>query len=238
MKYREHMDPSIRNLSCTIQAGMKIGIVGRTGAGKSSILQVLFRLSDCSEGKLIIDGVDIKDIGLHLLRKNIAYIPQTPFLIQGSIRENLDPFGEYDDEQIEKTLIEVQLYDHIIKNSSKGLDTLLSENNNVLSVGQKQLLCLARAIIRNTKILVLDEATANVDLQTDNFIQEKLKSSFKNCTVLIIAHRLATVIDSDRILVMDGGFGKEFDHPFKLLANADTDETITKTDESGELNKY
>ena len=110
---------------------------------------------------------------------------------------------------------------------------MLAENNNVFSVGQKQLLCLARAIIRKTKILVLDEATANVDLETDNFIQERLKSSFKHCTVMIIAHRLATVIDSDRILVMDDGFGREFDHPFKLLVNNDADQSITKTNEDG-----
>jgi ATP-binding cassette, subfamily C (CFTR/MRP), member 4 len=105
---------------------------------------------------------------------------------------------------------------------------MISESNNVFSVGQKQLLCLARAIIRKTKILVLDEATANVDLETDNFIQEKLKTSFKGCTVMIIAHRLATVIDSDRILVMDGGYGREYDHPFKLLTNEDTDNEITR----------
>jgi len=196
---------------------------------------VLFRLSDCCEGSLIIDGVDAKDMGLHLLRKNIAYIPQTPFMIQGSIRENLDPFEEFDDELIEKTLKEVKLYDHIITNSANGLATMISETNSVFSVGQKQLLCLARAMIRKTKILVLDEATANVDLETDNFIQEKMKSSFKNCTVLIIAHRLATVIDSDRILVMDGGFGREFDHPFKLLTNEDSDDHISKINEDGSM---
>ena len=212
------MEPSINGLSCQIQDGMKVGIVGRTGAGKSSILQVLFRLSDCSEGQLRIDGVNCKDIGLHLLRKSIAYIPQQPFMIQGSIRENLDPFNEYTDEQIDQTLKEVKLFDYITNSCENGLDTKISESNNIFSVGQKQLLCLARAIIRKTKILVLDEATANVDLETDNFIQEKLKSSFKDCSVLIIAHRLATVIDSDRILVMDSGKGVEFDHPHNLLS--------------------
>jgi len=115
---------------------------------------------------------------------------------------------------------------------------MISESNSIFSVGQKQLLCLARAIIRNTKILVLDEATANVDLETDNFIQQKLKNSFKNCTVLIVAHRLATVIDSDKILVMDAGRGTEFDHPFKLLANSDSDATITKTNENGEQGHF
>ena len=124
---------------------------------------------------------------------------------------------------------EVKIYDHIISKCENGLDTKISESNNVFSVGQKQLLCLARAIIKNSKILVLDEATANVDLETDNFIQQKLKESFKNCTVLIIAHRLATVIDSDRILVMEDGQSKEFDHPFNLLTNSSTDTSLTNT---------
>ena len=157
---------------------MKVGIVGRTGAGKSTILQVLFRLTECFDGKVIIDGQDCKDLGLHKLRKNLAYIPQQPFLIQGSIRENLDPFLEFSDDDIKKVLTEVSLWDHITKNCENGLQTLLTESNNVFSLGQKQLLCLARAIIRKTKILVLDEATANVDLETDNFIQETLKKSF------------------------------------------------------------
>ena len=238
MKYRPSMEPSIRGLSCSIQPGMKIGIVGRTGAGKSSILQVLFRLSESCEGSLKIDDVNIKDLGLHLLRKNIAYIPQSPFMIQGSIRENLDPFDEYSDDTIHQTLKEVALHEHITKNCENGLMTMISESNNVFSVGQKQLLCLARAIIRKTKMLVLDEATANVDLETDNFIQDKLKSSFKDCTVMIIAHRLATIIDSDRVLVMDQGYGKEFDHPFKLLTNNDTDTTITKTNDDGEEGSF
>ena len=179
----------------------------------------------------------MKDLGLHLLRKNIAYIPQMPFMIQGSIRENLDPFEEFENFEIENTLKEVNLYDHVMGMDNK-LDTLISESNSVFSVGQKQLLCLARAIIRNTKILVLDEATANVDLETDNFIQTKLKESFKNCTVMIVAHRLATVIDSDKILVMDAGYGTEFDHPFKLLVNNDSDTSITKTNSNGEIGHF
>jgi ATP-binding cassette subfamily C (CFTR/MRP) protein 4 len=222
MRYRDFMEPSLKDLSIKIEPGMKIGIVGRTGAGKSTILQTLFRLTESMAGSLHIDGQDVKTLGLHLLRKQIAYIPQAPFMIQGTIRENLDPFDEFETFQIENTLKEVDLYNHVMGMQDK-LETLVSETNNVFSVGQKQLLCLARAIIRNTKILVLDEATANVDLETDNFIQTKLKESFKNCTVMIVAHRLATVIDSDRILVMDAGHGKEFDHPFKLLVNNEAD---------------
>jgi len=203
--------------------------VGRTGAGKSSILQALFRLSELSEGSIIIDGQDIKDLGLHLLRQNIAFIPQQPFLLQGTIRENLDPFTEKDDDQIWQVLQEVNLKAHVDAMEEK-LSTMVSESNNLFSVGQKQLVCLARAILRDTKILVLDEATANVDLETDNLIQKKLRESFADSTVLIIAHRLATVIDADRILVMSNGEAEEFDHPYKLLVNATTDEEITNVD--------
>merc|ERR1712086_1073254 len=163
MKYREGMDLALKNLSFEVQAGMKVGVVGRTGAGKSTILQTLFRLTDCCEGKIEIDGINNQEVGLHLLRRNISYIPQSPFLIQASIRENIDPFNDYDDDQIKKCLQEVQLLDHIQKNCENGLSTMISESNNVLSMGQKQLLCLSRAIIRKTKILVLDEATANID---------------------------------------------------------------------------
>lgn len=123
------------DVSMNIQAGMKVGIVGRTGAGKSTILQVLFRLTDSHKGQIKIDGVDIKDIGLHLLRKNVAYIPQAPFLIQGSIRENLDPFKEFSDEEVDRTLEEIKLKDHITKNCENGLNTLITESNNVFSMG-------------------------------------------------------------------------------------------------------
>ena len=222
------MEPSLVDLDCIVQGGMKVGIVGRTGAGKSTILQVLFRLTECCGGRILIDGQDLKEIGLHKLRKSIAYIPQQPFLIQGTIRENIDPFHEYSDETIIDTIKEVKLWSHIENNCANGLNTILTESNSLFSLGQKQLFCLARAIIRKTKVLVLDEATANVDLVTDNFIQETLKNSFKNCTVLIIAHRLATVIDSDRILVMDKGHGVEFDHPYNLLVNDSGDSSITK----------
>ena len=218
MRYRDYLEPSICGLSFVAKPGMKVGIVGRTGAGKSSILQALFRLSELSEGKIIIDGVDIANIGLHTLRKRIAFIPQSPFLLQGTIRENLDPFYEKSDTEVEAIIKKVNLQEKIAS-LKDGLKTQIKETNTIFSVGQKQLICLGRAIIRNTKILVLDEATANVDLETDNLIQTTLRETFKNCTVLVIAHRLATVIDSDRILVMSEGRAEEFDHPFRLLAD-------------------
>mmetsp|Transcript_13719 Transcript_13719/g.23394 ORF Transcript_13719/g.23394 Transcript_13719/m.23394 type:complete len:573 (-) Transcript_13719:92-1810(-) len=227
MKYREYLEPSLKELTFKVQPRMKVGVVGRTGSGKSSILQALFRLVDLHEGSILIDGVDTKTLGLHLLRKSIAFIPQQPFLIQGTIRENLDPFEEMQDAQLEKVLREVNMFDYIFGMKDK-LMTLVTESNNLFSVGQKQLICLARAILRDSKILVLDEATANVDLETDNLIQRKIKESFADSTVIIIAHRLATVIDADRILVMADGFATEFDHPFKLLVtDPDKDEEIT-----------
>jgi len=216
---------------------MKVGVVGRTGAGKSSILQALFRLTDVEEGGSIeIDGVNIQDVGLHLLRKNIAYIPQSPFLMPGTIRENLDPFDEFTNEQIQEVLENVQLWD-TINVMDHGLLTQLKDSNSVFSVGQKQLICLARALLMNNKILVLDEATANIDLETDNLIQLNLRENFQNHTILIIAHRLTTVIDADRILVMDEGQAIEFDHPFTLLADSTEDLVITRSSQLSDMVK-
>lgn len=226
MRYRPNLPPSIKDLRFTVQPRMKVGIVGRTGAGKSSILQALFRMSELCEGKILIDGEDVSEIGLHLLRKGIAFIPQSPFLIQGTIRENLDPFNESTDEQVIQVLKEVNLFEHVDK-MTEGIKTTVSDGNNLFSTGQKQLICLARAILRNTKILVLDEVTANVDMETDNLIQQKLRSSFNDSTVLIIAHRLNTVIDADRILVMSHGCQEEYDHPYKLLVKNIGDDSIT-----------
>jgi len=212
---------------------MKVGIVGRTGSGKSSILQILFRLTDPEkDGKVLIDGQDITTIGLHLLRKSIAYIPQSPFLIQGTVRENIDPFKNYSDSEVWECLASVELKTHVQK-MDEGLLTKVKDGTNLFSMGQKQLMCLARAMLLNTKVIVLDEATANVDLKTDNFIQTKLRDSFtnRNATVLLIAHRLATVIDADRILVMGNGKKLEFDHPFNLLAkDVNNDTEITNTE--------
>jgi ATP-binding cassette subfamily C (CFTR/MRP) protein 4 len=187
----------------------------------------LFRLVDSSEGTIEIDGVDLKSVGLHKLRQSIGYIPQSPFLLVGSVRENLDVFGKRTDDEIWEVLREVQM-DAKIREHPDELDQIISDSNTVLSVGQKQLMCLARALLQRTKIIVLDEATANIDLQTDNLIQSKLREKFFNnpqddSTVLIIAHRMVSVIDADRILVMNDGKNKEFDHPFKLLVENEDD---------------
>ena len=216
MRYREHLEPVLKGLHYHIKSGQKIGIIGRTGAGKSSIMQAIFRLVETDkESKIIIGGQDIKEIGLHTLRNSISFIPQTPFLMSSNIRENLDPFSLYSDEDIWKVLEEVQLKDYV-QSLKNGMLTEVSDQN-IFSVGQKQLICLARAILRKNKILVLDEATANVDIETDSLIQRSIREKFKDCTVLTIAHRLATIQDSDVILVMADGKIKRHGHPSKVL---------------------
>ncbi|KAL1513419.1 hypothetical protein ABEB36_002836 [Hypothenemus hampei] len=205
----------LKNLTFTIKNGEKIGIVGRTGAGKSSIIIALFRLA-INEGRIIIDGIDTNRISLNKLRSTISIIPQEPVLFSGSLRKNLDPFDEFSDESIWNALEEVELKS-AVSNLPGALNSVMSEGGSNFSTGQRQLVCLARAIIRNNKILVLDEATANVDPQTDSLIQETIRKKFSNCTVLTIAHRLHTIMDSDKVLVMDAGCVVEFGHPYELL---------------------
>ncbi|XP_014275661.1 probable multidrug resistance-associated protein lethal(2)03659 [Halyomorpha halys] len=207
----------LKNLNFVILPQQKIGIVGRTGAGKSSLISALFRLSEI-DGEIIIDDIETSTLGLHELRSKISIIPQEPVLFSGRMRKNLDPFDEYSDDVLWNALEEVKLKE-VVKEMPGGLQTEISEGGSNMSVGQRQLICLARAIIRNNRILVLDEATANVDPQTDSLIQETIRSKFAACTVLTIAHRLNTVIDSDKILVMDAGTLVEFDHPHILLQN-------------------
>ncbi|XP_073824771.1 CF transmembrane conductance regulator [Musca autumnalis] len=212
-RYDPNGEAVLKNLNLTIQPGWKVGIVGRTGAGKSSLIGVLFRLAYI-EGGVIIDGIDTGTITRESLRSKISIIPQDPVLFSATIRYNLDPFEKYSDADIWKALEEVEL-----KSAIPGLDFLVTERGSNFSVGQRQLICLARAVLRNNKILVLDEATANVDPQTDALIQQTIRIKFKHCTVLTVAHRLQTVMDSDRILVMDAGQAKEFDVPYVLLRN-------------------
>ena len=217
MRYREDLPHVLKGLDCKIKAGEKVGIIGRTGAGKSSIIQAIFRLVEMDHGsKIIISGHDIKDLGLHCLRLNISFIPQTPFLMASTIRDNLDPFEKYSDEDIWESLEEVQLKPYI-ESLENGIATQIADNNVVFSVGQKQLICLSRAILRKNKILVLDEATANVDLETDRMIQETIRNRFKECTVLTIAHRIATIADSDKILLLKDGRIKEEGKPDEVL---------------------
>ncbi|MGH0124218.1 UNVERIFIED_CONTAM: hypothetical protein FKN15_024647 [Acipenser sinensis] len=216
LRYREDLELVLKNISFTIEGGKKVGIVGRTGAGKSSLTLGLFRIIEPAQGKILIDGVNIADLGLHDLRSRITIIPQDPVLFSGTLRMNLDPFDAYSDEEVWNSLELAHL-----KNFVSGLPDRLnhecSEGGENLSVGQRQLVCLARALLRKTKILVLDEATAAVDLETDNLIQSTIRSQFEECTVLTIAHRLNTVMDYTRVLVLDKGQIVEFDSPASLL---------------------
>nr|XP_023021441.1 probable multidrug resistance-associated protein lethal(2)03659 [Leptinotarsa decemlineata] len=211
LKYVNEEPPVLKNLEFTVQPGEKIGIVGRTGAGKSSLISALFRLAPI-EGSVLIDDVDTKNLGFIDLRRSISIIPQEPSLFAATMRYNLDPFNEFDDAKLWKALEEVEL-----KDAMDTLDFSVAEGGANFSLGQRQLVCLARATLRKNKILIMDEATANVDPRTDAFIQEAIRKKFKDCTVLTIAHRLNTIMDSDRVLTMSFGSMVEFDHPYKLL---------------------
>ncbi|KAJ8965822.1 hypothetical protein NQ314_003889 [Rhamnusium bicolor] len=219
VSYRYSSDESfvLKNLNFIIKPKEKIGIVGRTGAGKSSLIAALFRLGEI-KGNIIIDNIDINTVSLQRIRSKISVIPQDPVLFSGTLRRNLDPFDQYQDNQLWKALTEIES-ERVKFQVPFGLDTMVSEGGSNFSVGQKQLICLARAIIRNNKILILDEATANVDPETDMLIQRTIRETFQQCTVLTIAHRLQTVMDSDKILVMHDGSAVEFDAPHKLLQN-------------------
>ncbi|GLG99917.1 Probable multidrug resistance-associated protein lethal(2)03659 [Gryllus bimaculatus] len=200
-----------------LHAEESVGIVGRTGAGKSSLISALFRLAEL-EGTILLDNIDTSSVGLHDLRHKISIIPQEPVLFTGTLRKNLDPFDEFDDMALLCALDEVELGE-MVHDLPAGLSTKVSEGGSNFSVGQRQLVCLARAILRDNRVLVLDEATANVDPQTDALIQKTICQKFASCTVLTIAHRLQTIMDSDRVLVMDEGSIVEFGHPRNLLEN-------------------
>uniref|UniRef100_A0A671RX07 Cystic fibrosis transmembrane conductance regulator n=1 Tax=Sinocyclocheilus anshuiensis TaxID=1608454 RepID=A0A671RX07_9TELE len=207
----------LKNISAMFRPREKVGIVGRTGAGKSSLISALFRLTE-PEGKILVDGVLTSEIGLHDLRQKMSIIPQDPVLFTGTMRKNLDPFSQHSDHDLWNSLKEVQLKAAVEELPAK-LETELAESGSNFSVGQRQLVCLARAILRKNRILIIDEATANVDPRTDELIQKTIRAKFKECTVLTIAHRLNTIIDSDRILVLDAGRIHEYDAPHVLLQN-------------------
>ncbi|XP_023230117.1 multidrug resistance-associated protein 4-like [Centruroides sculpturatus] len=215
LKYSNDRSIVLNNLSFLIKPGEKIGIVGRTGAGKSSIVASLFRMTEPT-GIITVDGIDTKNIGLRDLRSKISIIPQDPVLFTGPLRRNIDPFNEYSEEMLWQAIEEVQLKD-VIKNLPGGIDTHLTEGGRNFSVGERQLICLARTILCQNKILVMDEATSNIDKMTDTRIQKIIRENFKSCTVLTIAHRLNTIIDSDRVLVLHSGTIQEFDAPYILL---------------------
>uniref|UniRef100_A0A8C7VRJ0 Cystic fibrosis transmembrane conductance regulator n=2 Tax=Oncorhynchus mykiss TaxID=8022 RepID=A0A8C7VRJ0_ONCMY len=209
----------LKDMKAMFRPKEKVGIVGRTGAGKSSLVSALFRLAE-PEGRIYIDGVLTSEIGLHDLRQKMSIIPQDPVLFTGTMRKNLDPFSQHTDEDLWNALQEVQLKS-VVEELPNKMETVLAESGSNFSVGQRQLVCLARAVLRKNRILIIDEATANVDPRTDELIQKTIRDKFRECTVLTIAHRLNTIIDSDRILVLDAGQIHAYDEPHTLLQNHD-----------------
>ncbi|XP_059049067.1 ATP-binding cassette sub-family C member 4-like [Achroia grisella] len=216
MRYALDESPVLKDMNIIVESGWKVGIVGRTGAGKSSLISALFRFAYI-DGLISIDGVDTSLIGRQELRSKISIIPQEPVLFSATIRYNLDPFNIYSDNDLWRALEQVDM-----KLAIPSLDFKVTEGGSNFSVGQRQLMCLARAVLRSNKILIMDEATANVDPQTDNFIQQTIRRQFSSCTVLTIAHRLNTIMDSDRVLVMSSGQVAEFDHPYILLSDSNS----------------
>jgi len=219
VRYRSTLPLSLKDVSFTIESGHRVGVVGRTGSGKSTLVQTLLRILEAENGKISIDGIDIASVGLHKLRREISVINQVPTLFSGcSVRENLDPFGEYTDEEVRLALTDVQMIE-TINELDMGIHSMVSEGGSNFSVGQRQLLCLARAILRKNKILILDEPTANVDVRTDKLLQEAVSKSFCGATIVSVAHRLDTIIDYDMILVLGDGRILEYGNPNHLLSN-------------------
>ncbi len=221
MRYREGLPLVLQGFDIKVEGGERIGIVGRTGAGKSSIMSTLFRLVELSGGTISIDGVNIATVGLYDLRSRLAIIPQDPTLFRGTIRSNLDPFNEHTDLELWSALRQSDLVDADAKLDDKThgrihLDGVVEEEGLNFSLGQRQLMALARALVRGSQIIVCDEATSSVDMETDQKIQKTIATGFRGKTLLCIAHRLKTIINYDRICVMDQGRIAELDRPIAL----------------------
>lgn len=224
LKYRPTTDPVLRNLSFTVPAGMKVGVVGRTGAGKSTICISLSRIVELFGGSIEIDGIDIAKIDLQILREKVTVIPQDPTLFTGSLKFNLDPFDNVDKERIEELLDKAGLTDLLHRSDNaeekhRGINMKITEGGKNLSSGERQLICICRAILRKNRIVILDEATANIDVVTEQKIQLLINDEFKQSTVITIAHRLNTIIKSNFVLVLAKGELVEYDSPQNLIAD-------------------
>nr|GEV31725.1 ABC transporter C family member 3-like [Tanacetum cinerariifolium] len=216
VRYAQHMPLVLRGITCSFHGGTKTGIVGRTGSGKSTLIQTLFRIVEPTCGEILIDGINISSIGLHDLRSRLSIIPQDPTMFNGTVRSNMDPLEEYTDDQIWEALDKCHIGDEVRKKEGQ-LDSTVTENGENWSMGQQQLVCLGRVLLKKSRILVLDEATASVDTATDNMIQKTLRQHFSESTVITIAHRITSVISSDMVLVLNDGLIEEYDSPMKLL---------------------
>ncbi|XP_023751709.1 ABC transporter C family member 8 isoform X3 [Lactuca sativa] len=221
LRYRPNAPLVLKGISCTFEEGKRVGIVGRTGSGKTTLITALFRLVEADSGRILIDGFDISSIGLKDLRMKLSVIPQEPTLFKGSIRTNLDPLGLHSDHHIWKALDKCQLKTTIM-NLPHLLDSSVSDEGENWSAGQRQLFCLGRVLLRRNKILVLDEATASIDSATDAILQKIIREEFSSCTVITVAHRVPTVIDSDKVMLLSFGKMVEYDEPSKLLETTES----------------
>ena len=220
VKYRPDTEIVLKNINFEISPGEKVGICGRTGSGKSTLCLSIFRLIEPYTGTIFIDDIDIQKIGLDLLRKSLTYIPQEPILMEGSLKFNIDPFDYSNNEEIIQILKKIGF--EYNEDDNKILERHIEVNGNNLSIGEKQLICIARAVLKKTKILIMDEATANIDVKTEEKIQKIINDTFNDCTIITIAHRIKTILNYDKILVLESGKIIEFDSPKNLLENKES----------------
>lgn len=220
MRYREELDLVLKGVDVLISGGEKVGVVGRTGSGKSSLMIAILRMVEIADGRISVDGVNLHDLGLNDVRNNITIIPQDPVVFSGTIRFNLDPFNKHSEAELWDALEKSHLKE-FVQEFEGGLDAQVSEYGENMSAGQRQVICLTRALLRRSKILILDEASSSLDMETDRLIQETIRTHLKDSTILTIAHRLFTLADYDKILVMEDGYAVEYGPPADLLTRAD-----------------